>query len=110
MPTEKALNIDMEWFNDNNENMEVDIGFMSRMEIISSVGSLKAKFIDTDPESGKQTVKIISEQPVTPINSDVYEKMLNNIKWSKEISMDEAHSQLEKAFYPFKEVVKKFYT
>jgi hypothetical protein len=83
--------------------MEVDIGFMSHMEIVSSVSSLKSKLIEKD-ENGKETVKIISADPIQPIDTEIYQRIVNQEKWTAEIDEEEANSRLEKAFYPFKEV------
>jgi hypothetical protein len=94
----------MEWQNDNNENLEVDIGFMSRIEVVSSLGSVKANLIEKDP-NGKEIVTVLDpKQPINPINQKIYERLVDQYVWTDQIDMEEAHSRLEKAFYPFKEV------
>jgi hypothetical protein len=94
----------MEWQNDNKENMEVDIGFMSRMEVVSSVSSMKQEVTQKDI-TGKETIAVMDPtMPIKPLNQTIYDRLVEQYKWTDQIDMDEAHSRLEKAFYPFKEV------
>lgn len=85
---------DMEWLNGPEApgNMEVDIGFVSRMEIISSSPSLKSKLFSAD----KSLIK--------PISNEMYQTLLNQIKWKEQIDLSECFSLLEKSFYPFKQI------
>lgn len=94
LPTDKRLNIDMEWLNGPEApgNMEVDIGFVSRMEIISSSPSLKSNLFSAD----KSLIK--------PISNEMYQTLLNQIKWKEQIDLSECFSLLEKSFYPFKQI------
>lgn len=84
----------MEWLNgpEASENMEVDIGYVSQMEIKSSSPSLKANQFN-------QAASFIK-----PITTELYQTFINQIKWSEEISLDDAFSHLEQSFYPFKKV------
>ena len=90
----------MEWHNQENENMEVDIGYVSKMEIISSMPSIKSYHIDQ--EGNKRSTK---NQFIKPLFENAYETLVNRIKWDEEIDINEANSILEKSFYPFKEVI-----
>lgn len=99
LPNEKKLNIDMEWLNgpEKSESVEVDIGYVARMELISSAPSLKKSLSD------KQNVSPYMQ----PISNELYENLLSSIKWDEEISLEEAYTNLEKSFFPFKKV--KYY-
>lgn len=92
VPTDKRLNIDMEWLNgpETDENMEVDIGFIPQMEIQI-----------TSPS--KKVPKDIQEKEL-PEDKNMA-KNVQNMKWKKEISMYDAERSLEIAFYPFKKIV-----
>ena len=84
----------MEWLNgpEAAENMEVDIGFVSRMEIISSSPSLGSNLFSAD----KSLIK--------PISNEIYQTLLNQIKWKEELDFSQSYSLLEKSFYPFKKI------
>ncbi|GFU00775.1 selenoprotein N [Nephila pilipes] len=78
------LNADMEWLNGPSEDsMEVDIGYIPRMSLISSAIS-----VPMDDEKGAN-------------------QKLSDIKWHTEISIEEALDSLELQFFPFKKV--KYY-
>lgn len=84
------------------ENMQVDIGFVNRMEIVSSIPSIKSIANHTE---GDKTIKLkVSDSFVKPIAHDRYEKMIEYIKWDEEIKASEAKTLLEQAFYPFKNI------
>lgn len=93
----------MEWLNDMNENMEVDIGYVSRMELISSMPSIKSLMKDTD-SNGNLIERSVSDSTLKPISPKSYENLIKQIKWDQEIEINEAYSLLEKSFYPFKQV------
>lgn len=86
----------MEWLNgpEKDEHTEVDIGYVSRMELTSSSPSLKKSLFDQTKDSPF----------IKPISSELYENLINSIKWNEEISLDEAYSNLEVSFFPFKKV------
>lgn len=94
VPTEKRLNVDMEWLNGplEGENMEVDIGFMPQMEV-----TITAPSVPLTPDT--QHMKDL-EVP----NDDTMANKVSNIKWTKEITVAEARRNLEVKMYPFKEV------
>lgn len=92
----------MEWLNDINENMEVDIGYVNRMEIVSSMPSLKS--VTNYTENDKTKIIKVSDSFMKQMNQKRYENMINLIKWDEEIEPKEALSLLEKAFYPFKKI------
>lgn len=98
----------MEWLNGPKEdgNMEVDIGYVPRMELISSVASTKAIIEVNDGKTGIKTNISMVKQFTKPVPHDVYKEIIKGIKWNKEITVEEALIRLEKSFYPFKEVVK----
>ncbi|GFQ94019.1 selenoprotein N [Trichonephila clavata] len=78
------LNVDMEWLNGPSEDsMEVDIGYIPQMSLISSAIS-----VPMDNERGAN-------------------QKLHDIKWHAEISVEEALTSLELQFFPFKKV--KYY-
>lgn len=71
----------MEWLNGpSEESMEVDIGYVPQMSLISSL------------ISADLTDKLGADQNVS------------GIQWDKEISFEEALDALELHFFPFKEV------
>lgn len=73
--------LDMEWFNGISEDsMEVDIGYIPEMSLISSAIS-----VPEDNERGAN-------------------QKLSSLKWTSEISMEEAIDSLESHFFPFKKV------
>ena len=77
----------MEWYNGpSSESMEVDIGYVERMEILSVAPSSVKK--------SKQKNLSVEES----------QKLIEGIEWKEEISMEDAFTNLEKSFYPFKEV------
>jgi hypothetical protein len=77
----------MEWlcpWEDDPENLQVDIGYVPKMKLISTGKSEKNKtFTETE--------------------SDINE-ILSNIQWDEEIKLEEGIDILERAFYPFKKV------
>ena len=77
---------DMEWL-EGVDNMVVDIGFMPEMSI-SSTGPSEL------PEAWPYRDHRV---PAGPSGVD-------NIQWTEEITLDTALSNLEKKFYPFKQV------
>jgi hypothetical protein len=96
----------MEWLNGPDEsNMEVDIGFIPRMELISSAPSMKSVIEHVDADT-KQIQKFsLIKKPVKVMNHNTYKKFINDIKWKEEIPLDTAIENLEKSFFPFKEVI-----
>lgn len=92
VPTEKRLNVDMEWLigPKEYENMEVDIGHMGRMELKATRSSIYVY------DGGK-------DYTTTYIPS-VEEKVLENIIWDKQITVQQAERELEVKMYPFKKV------
>ncbi|KAK3093662.1 hypothetical protein FSP39_018598 [Pinctada imbricata] len=95
VPTDKRLNIDMEWLNgpQESENMEVDIGFLPQMEINITGPSVPY-------QAGVQDTPI-------PGGRDKIDKELSSIKWTKEITMHQAERNLEIHLYPFKKDLEK---
>ncbi|CAF2881893.1 unnamed protein product [Rotaria sp. Silwood2] len=98
VPTDKRLNVDMEWIVERggpSTSMEVDIGYMSQMELRSAAPSINMN------ETG-----ITSEQFITSMNESLYSSLLksfntidDNFENEKEI-----FDLLERKFYPFKEI------
>jgi hypothetical protein len=88
---------------DENANMEVDIGYVPRMEILSSMPSIKTTFTEKD-SNGNEVQRSIKNEFMKPMFHQNYKNIINSIKWEEEISLEEADSLLEKSFYPFKEV------
>jgi len=88
---------------DENSNMEVDISYAPRMEILSSMPSIKTTFTESD-SNGNEVQRSIKNEFMKPMFHQNYKNIVNSIKWDEEISLEEADSLLEKSFYPFKEV------
>ena len=86
----------MEWMNGPKvqENAEVDIGFMPRMELLSVAPSIPA-FNGT----GDQRERRMQDQNRTQTLT-----ALSNIKWKAEMSEAKAKRLLEVQLYPFKKV------
>jgi hypothetical protein len=85
VPTDKPLNVDLEWMVGPKgvASMEVDIGFLPRMEL----------FLDSTSINHKET--------------EYGEDYLENDQafvWTEEISVEKARLLLEKEMYPFKAV------
>ncbi|CAF1330358.1 unnamed protein product [Adineta ricciae] len=98
LPTEKRLNIDMEWLTNvggSAPSMEVDIGYMPQMELRSAAPSIDMNETKTSPEHF-----------VSAVTDEMYEKLLNSFNWTTEEFLDEksTYDLLERFFYPFKEV------
>uniref|UniRef100_A0A914BHM6 EF-hand domain-containing protein n=1 Tax=Patiria miniata TaxID=46514 RepID=A0A914BHM6_PATMI len=94
VPSNKSLNVDMEWMNGpmENENMEVDIGYMPQMELTVSSPS---SHISVYGENGE-----VLQEAAPPIND-----LLNgNVVWNNQITMEDAFSILELHYYSFKKV------
>ncbi|VDI51956.1 selenoprotein N [Mytilus galloprovincialis] len=92
VPSDKKLNVDMEWLNgpSENENMEVDIGYMPLMTAnITAKSRLRRHSHDT-------------EEPIE--TDDTLQDTVNNIIWTHEIGLDDALQQLEVKMYPFKKI------
>lgn len=89
----------MEWHNQENENMEVDIGYVSKMEIISSLPSMRSTMVDQEG-----VTRSISQQMIKPLFENVYNDLIERIKWDEQIEIKEAYVKLEQSFYPFKQV------
>ena len=84
----------MEWQNGpkDEEQMEVDIGFMPRMEVRATRNSVHVMY------GGKDN----RDQYLKP--SYDYEESIQLIDWKKQISIDKARRNLEVKLYPFKKV------
>lgn len=84
----------MEWLTGSQEagNMEVDIGYMPQMELMSTTESVPA-FQDGDDR----------RDSYIPTHQDESE---TNVIWKEEISVAEAERLLEVEMYPFKQVNK----
>ena len=82
----------MEWLNGPKEqdNMEVDIGFMDRMELQATRSSIHVH------SDGKD----FTETYIPTENED----MVKNIVWKEQISQKNASGKMEVKMYPFKKV------
>ena len=87
---------DMEWLNAPKDvnNMEVDIGYMPKMELKSTGASVLA----FDRGQDRRDRKIESA-------GIDHEQAIQSIRWTEEITQEEARRKLEVAMYPFKEVM-----
>ncbi|CAF4848315.1 unnamed protein product [Rotaria sp. Silwood1] len=98
VPNDKRLNVDMEWIVERggpSTSMEVDIGYMPRMELRSAAPSLNMS------ETG-----ITSEQFITSMNESLYDSLLKSFNTIDENfkNENEIYDLLERKFYPFKEI------
>ncbi|GFN82921.1 selenoprotein n [Plakobranchus ocellatus] len=96
VPTKRGLNVDMEWLmEDNSEGMEVDIGFMPMMELVSprrSRPQASAKDeINDEIQSGTQSE----------------DGSFSHIEWDSQITEEAAKEAMELEFFPFKTI--KYY-
>ncbi|KAK3598667.1 hypothetical protein CHS0354_020428 [Potamilus streckersoni] len=94
VPNDRKLNVDMEWLNGpkESENMEVDIGYMPEMTLNITGVSIKL-----GPDN-----QYIRDIPI-PQDPRLLQKV-KDLKWSKEITQQEAQKKLEIYLYPFKKV------
>lgn len=92
VPDDKRLNVDMEWLTGSQEsgNMEVDIGYMPQMELLSTTESHPAVLDGVDHRDG-----YIPSRP---------NESKTDVIWKEEISVAEAERLLEVEMYPFKKV------
>jgi hypothetical protein len=98
----KIIILDMEWISNHGQNMDVDIGFQARMELISSAPSIKLKFDDTESNSLKRDEYY--RKRIKQFSKDSYQKLINEIRWQEDIGIEEAYENLEKFFYYFRKV------
>ncbi|KAJ0008985.1 hypothetical protein NQD34_016400 [Periophthalmus magnuspinnatus] len=96
VPNNRSLNVDMEWLYGASEssNMEVDIGFLPQMELMSTGPSTPSVIID---EEGN----VIDSKES---NQDPIQFVFEDIIWTSEISHQEALQHMELTYYPFKKV------
>lgn len=92
VPSDRKLNVDMEWLNGPQETdgMEVDLGFIPQLQLISTGPSIKLNNINSN--------EIFIHGP-----SD-YEASISNTEWSEEIDMEDALKIIEQTMYPFKQI------
>ncbi|CAL1527149.1 unnamed protein product [Lymnaea stagnalis] len=97
VPNDRRLNVDMEWLIDKNdpEVMEVDIGYMPHMELISAGHS------KPHDEVAYESINFPVELRGMANSSSV------KIQWEVEITENDAMEALAVKFYPFKKV--KYY-
>lgn len=96
VPNDRSLNVDMEWLYGASEssNMEVDIGYLPQMELLSTGPSTPSIIVDEqgnviDSRDG-------SSEPIQFVFEDIH--------WTSELSRQEAARRLDVTFYPFKRV------
>uniref|UniRef100_A0A673CSI9 Selenoprotein N n=1 Tax=Sphaeramia orbicularis TaxID=375764 RepID=A0A673CSI9_9TELE len=96
VPSNRSLNVDMEWLYGASEssNMEVDIGYLPQLELLSTGPSTPSVIID---EQGN----VIDSKD---INGEPIQFIFEDIHWTSEISRQEAARRLEVTLYPFKKV------
>ncbi|KAK2147360.1 hypothetical protein LSH36_557g01040 [Paralvinella palmiformis] len=94
VPGDKRLNVDMEWLNGPKEqdNMEVDIGYMERMELKATRSSLYVY------DGGNNYTNTYI--------SGVEKDATRDIVWEKEITVKQAARDMEVKMYPFKKAAK----
>jgi hypothetical protein len=84
VPTDRHLNVDMEWITGKGNN-EVDIGYLPSMELHS-----------TQPSSVMENG--------TQLDTREVEWNPDQVEWEQAIPLEEARELLKKAMYPFKKV------
>lgn len=96
VPNNRSLNVDMEWLYGTSEssNMEVDIGYLPKMELLATGPSIPSVIYD---ENGNA---VDSRDPL----GDPIEFVFEEIHWQSEISWTQAAKKLEVTMYPFKKV------
>ncbi|TNM95358.1 hypothetical protein fugu_016441 [Takifugu bimaculatus] len=95
VPNNRSLNVDMEWLYGASEssNMEVDIGYLPQLELLSLGPSTPTVITD---EEGNVIDSKDSGEPIQFVFEDIH--------WTSEISHQEAAQRLDVTFYPFKRV------
>ncbi|CAF2029707.1 unnamed protein product [Rotaria magnacalcarata] len=98
VPNEKRLNVDMEWITSKggpSSSLEVDIGYMPRMELRSAASSISLN-----------RTGVTSEQLVATMNENLYDDLLKSFDSPDEnfTNGKEVFDLLERKFYPFKAV------
>lgn len=85
---------DMEWLNGpkERENMEVDIGYIALMELNISASSIQNNL----PSEARDITRLQRDEKLLD--------KVNKLVWTKEITTEEAYTNLEKHMYPFMEV------
>ncbi|CAH1261486.1 SELENON [Branchiostoma lanceolatum] len=105
VPTNRSLNVDMEWLNGpGQENMEVDIGYIPRMELTSVAPSTPVLIYEEDGSYMDQREAELTEECFIFEPEIFLEEDYADIQWNSEISMEEAMRSLELKMYPFKTV------
>ncbi|CAL9686536.1 unnamed protein product [Knipowitschia caucasica] len=96
VPNNRSLNVDMEWLYGSSEssNMEVDIGYLPQMELLSSGPSTPSVIFDE--EGNILDSKESSQEPIQFVFEDIV--------WSSEISHEDTVRRMEVTYYPFKKV------
>uniref|UniRef100_A0A4W4GXB2 Uncharacterized protein n=1 Tax=Electrophorus electricus TaxID=8005 RepID=A0A4W4GXB2_ELEEL len=96
VPNDRSLNVDMEWLYGASESssMEVDIGYLPQMELRAA---------------GPSTPSVVYDEQGNVIDSraeggEPVQFVFEEIRWSSEISREEAARRLDVTFYPFKKV------
>ncbi|CAM4903071.1 unnamed protein product [Rotaria socialis] len=100
VPNEKRLNVDMEWIISKggpSTSLEVDIGYMPRMELRSAAPSISLN-----------GTGITSEQLIATMNENLRDNLLKSFNSPDEnfANEKEVFDLLERKFYPFKAVRK----
>lgn len=96
VPNDRQLNVDMEWLNgpSDSENVEVDIGFLAQMELLSTAPSKPACEEVNGVKKDHRFVPLEHTEAKEPV-------------WENEITFSEAKELLAAHMYPFKKV--KYY-
>lgn len=96
VPNNRSLNVDMEWLYGASEssNMEVDIGYLPQMELMSTGPSTPSVIVDE--EGNVIDSKEGNHEPIQFVFEDII--------WTSEISQHEALRRMEVTYYPFKKV------
>uniref|UniRef100_H2Z5F8 EF-hand domain-containing protein n=1 Tax=Ciona savignyi TaxID=51511 RepID=H2Z5F8_CIOSA len=100
VPNTKKLNVDMEWETEDpnapDNHMEVDIGYLPLMRINQRTPSSPLMLANSDGSA-------IDRRELRRKGKDI-EVEFDQIEWSDSITEPSAASQLEKLFFPFKQV------
>lgn len=101
VPNDKRLNVDMEWLtgstSDNDNGMEVDIGYMPQMEWTAGSISHLPSADESEEENTSTEHQASYRTPAAAMQPE-------DIQWDSLISQEDALRSVEIEFYPFKVV------
>lgn len=90
VPNKRKLNVDMEWMNSIDEEIEVDIAYLPLLRWHSTRSSLPVK---------------MGAEDLRTVHLNASDEAKGSLKWDQEITYEDAARKMEQLLYPFKEVM-----